>query len=113
MNELTLAVTDFLKLIDDPLRFEIIKLLKNRKMNAKEIEDALEISQSYTSQQLNLLLKGNLIDFKRDEEKIKHYFIKDKNIFNVFNTIQSFVLERQKLRYEQLFDANKLDMLRF
>ncbi|MFX1329660.1 MAG: ArsR/SmtB family transcription factor, partial [Promethearchaeota archaeon] len=55
MDELTEVTSEFLKLLSDPYKLEIIKFLKSSEKTSKEIEEALNISQSYTSQLLKQL----------------------------------------------------------
>ncbi|MBD3256640.1 MAG: ArsR family transcriptional regulator [Candidatus Lokiarchaeota archaeon] len=112
MSKLTTSITEFLSILGDPVRFEIIKLLRNTRKTAKEIEEALEISQSYTSQQLKVLAKWHLIAYEKNDENVRVYSIVNQNIFKVINIIQSFVLEQKKQEYEKLLDENKLETLR-
>lgn len=111
MDELTIVTSDFLKLLSDPFKLEIIKYLKNGEKTSKEIEEALNISQSYTSQQLKQLQKANIIFHKRTGN-IKKYFIKRNNIFRVISAINSFVIELHKDKFQKLIDSDNIEKLK-
>ncbi len=111
MNELTKAVTEFLKFLSDPIKLEIIKFLKNNGKTAKEIEIILNISQSYTSQQLKQLKKTDIIE-ERKIKGTKTYFIKNDNIFRIISAINSFVIEQHKHKFRNLIDSDNLEKLK-
>ena len=111
MDELTEATSEFLKLLSDPFKLEIIKYLKNSGKTSKEIEEALNISQSYTSQQLKQLQKANLLFHKRTGN-IKKYFIKSNNIFRVISAINSLVIELQKEKFQKLIYSDNIEKLK-
>ncbi|MFX0020092.1 MAG: ArsR/SmtB family transcription factor [Promethearchaeota archaeon] len=111
MDELTEATSEFLKLLSDPFKLEIIKYLKNSEKTSKEIEEALSISQSYTSQQLKQLRRANIILYKRIGS-IKKYFIKSNNIFRVISAINSFVIELHKNKFQKLIDSDNIEKLK-
>ncbi|MFX1567790.1 MAG: ArsR/SmtB family transcription factor [Promethearchaeota archaeon] len=111
MDELTEAASEFLKLLSDPYKLEIIKLLKIGEKTSKEIEEALNISQSYTSQLLKQLQDANIIFYKR-EGSIKIYFIKSYNIYRVISTINSIVIELHKEKFQRLIDSDNIEKLK-
>ncbi|MFX1313288.1 MAG: ArsR/SmtB family transcription factor [Promethearchaeota archaeon] len=111
MDDLTKTTSDFLKLLSDPFKLEIIKFLKNDAKTSKEIEKALNISQSYTSQQLKQLQKADLISHNRTGS-IKKYFVKSYNIFRVISAINSFVIELHKNKFQKLIHSDNLEKLK-
>ncbi|MFX1457130.1 MAG: ArsR/SmtB family transcription factor [Promethearchaeota archaeon] len=111
MDELTEATSEFLKLLSDPYKLEIIKFLKLGEQTSKEIEVALDISQSYTSQLLKQLQKSNVIFHKR-EGSIKKYFIKNTNIFRVISSINSIVIELHKDKFQRLINTDNIEKLK-
>ncbi|MFW9823639.1 MAG: ArsR/SmtB family transcription factor [Candidatus Thorarchaeota archaeon] len=111
MDELTEATSEFLKLLSDPYKLEIIKFLKLGEKTSKEIEVALDISQSYTSQLLKQLQKSNVIFHKR-EGSIKKYFINNKNIFRVISSINSIVIELHKDKFHRLINTDNIEKLK-
>ena len=111
MDELTDEIANFLKIISDPYSIEIIRLLKNNELSSKDIQDKLNISQPYTSQQLSTL-KGTGIVNSRKEGNIKYYFISNKNIFRVLSMINSYIIELHKEKYQKMIRSDNLDKLR-
>ncbi|MFX1467088.1 MAG: ArsR/SmtB family transcription factor [Promethearchaeota archaeon] len=111
MDELTEVTSEFLKLLSDPYKLEIIKFLKSSEKTSKEIEEALNISQSYTSQLLKQLQKANIVFYKR-KGSIKKYFIKSYNIFRVISAINSIVIELHKDKFQRLIDSDNIEKLK-
>lgn len=111
MDELTKASAEFLKLLSDPFKLGIIKFLKKGGKTARDIENALNISQSYTSQQLKQLEQADVI-FHDRTNNLKYYHIKNKNIFRVLSAINSYLIEQHKNKYHKLSDSNNVDILK-
>ncbi|MFX1258251.1 MAG: ArsR/SmtB family transcription factor [Promethearchaeota archaeon] len=111
MDELTKEASEFLKILSDPIKLEIIKYLKKENKTAKEIETALNISQSYTSQQLKQLERSDII-FHNKIKGFKRYFIKNPNIFRVISAIHSYIIEQHKKKFHKLTDSNTIDILK-
>jgi ArsR family transcriptional regulator len=110
MDDLTKHVISFLETIGDPIRMEIIKLMKEGEITAKEIEDKLDISQSYTSQQLKTLDEEELIN-TRKEGTMKFYSIRHDEIYKVLSVISSFVVEKERKKFSRLSKLDKLNSL--
>ncbi|TFG20035.1 MAG: ArsR family transcriptional regulator [Promethearchaeota archaeon] len=102
MSELTEKVVYFLKVLADQTRFEILELLKSGERTSKEIEDALQKSQSTISKHLNMLTDMKLIYSMRKGNK-SYYIIKYDYIFKILTYIQSFVisLHNEKLKKKE------------
>lgn len=111
MDELTKEVSNFLKILSDPYSIEIIRLLKNTELISKDIQDTLNISQSYTSQELKILKQSGIINMRKDGN-IKYYYITNKSIFRVLSTINSYILELQKEKFQKMVKSDNLDKLR-
>lgn len=111
MDELTKEVANFLKILSDPYSIEIIRLLKNNEMVSKEIQDILKISQSYTSQELKILKQAGILNVRKDGN-IKYYYIGYKSIFKVLSTINSYILELQRNKFQKMIKSDNLDKLR-
>jgi len=114
MSELTEKVSDFLKVLCDQTRLEILELLKNGEKTSEDIQEALHKTQSTISLQLKKLLDENIIGFeKKKEEKvsINYYRVKNDYIFKLLSNIQSFVITLQKDKLEKLLDLDKYDTL--
>ncbi len=110
MDELTKSSAEFLKILSDPYKLGIIKYLKKGGKTAKNIENALNISQSFTSQQLKQLEQVDMIFYER-KDNLKYYHIKNKNIFRVISAINSYIIEQHKNKYHKLSNSNNIDIL--
>lgn len=111
MDELTKAASEFLKILSDPIKLEVVKFLKKKGKTAKEIENALDISQSYTSQQLKLLERSDII-FHKKKDGLKYYYVKNQNLFRVISAINSYIIDTHKTKYHKLTDSNSIDILK-
>ncbi len=103
-------IAEFFKVLSDPVRIGILKLLKDTKKNATEIQDILDISQSYTSQQLNVLIKAGLLDIERIDN-IKTYSVRHNEIFKVLSAVNSMILDIEKEKYAKIKKSDDLDLL--
>ena len=111
MDELTIETSEFLKILSDPYKLKIIKFLKKGNKTAKDIENDVDISQSYTSQQLKQLERSYLISHKKING-VKFYFVNNQNIFRVISAINSYIIEQHKMRYHKLSDSDNIDILK-
>lgn len=67
---------DMFKAFSDPIRREILLLLKNKSMSAGEIVENFEITSATISYHLSLLKKSELIR----ERKVKNFIYYDLNM---------------------------------
>ncbi|WKF84936.1 autorepressor SdpR family transcription factor [Lacticaseibacillus pantheris] len=65
-----MAMTETLKAIADPVRREILELLKQHSYSAGEIADHFELSQATVSYHLKLLKQAELISERREKNFI-------------------------------------------
>jgi DNA-binding transcriptional ArsR family regulator len=94
MSELKKETIEFLKLLADQSRLDILDLLYHGKKTSSEIQSALKKSQSTISQHLKALTSKNLIFFDRivlNKQTIKHYKIRNMDVFKLLADIRSFV----------------------
>ncbi|MHA1241316.1 MAG: ArsR/SmtB family transcription factor [Promethearchaeota archaeon] len=110
MSELKKDIVEFLKVLGDQTRLEILDLLYQEKKTSSEIQSALEKSQSTISQHLKVLTSKNLITFDRFNN-IKYYKIKNKEVFKLLIDIKSFVAEINKERLQAMSNEDILDTL--
>ena len=129
MREIKKFIIEFLKVIADPTRLEILELLRSQEKSSAEIQEALGKSQSTISQHLSKLLSSNLIDFNKKEvllmvdnpnkpgemmevrKEIKYFKIKNDNFFKLFAKIMSFVIELNKKKIKNIEDFDVRDTL--
>jgi len=110
MSELKKDIIEFLKVLADQTRLEILDLLYHEKKTSSEIQSALKKSQSTISQHLKVLMGKNLIIFDRINN-IKKYKIKNKEVFKLLIDIKSFVAEINKERLQAMSNEDILDTL--
>lgn len=106
MSELRKYIVEFLKVLADPTRLEILNQLRNREKNSSEIQDEVSKSQSTISKHLKMLVDNNLIEFER-KENIKYYKIKNIDIFTLLSQINSIVAN---INTEKLKDLRDVDI---
>lgn len=128
MSEIDQQIIDFLRIIADQTRLDILKLLKDGEKTSTNIRETLNKSHSTISQHLKSLIDNNLVDFEKKEreiqvkkrknpgivevtKEIKHYFIKNERVFEVLNNIRSFVDSKNKDKMEEFINKGVKDTL--
>jgi DNA-binding transcriptional ArsR family regulator len=81
---------DILKAIADDTRMAILQTLKEGPLSVSDIEKKTGKSHSTTSQQLKSLATANLVTFKKEGTQ-KFYQIKDSQIFDMLESISSYL----------------------
>jgi ArsR family transcriptional regulator len=107
MSESKIDFIEFLRVLADQTRLDILDLLRYEKKTSSEIQTALDKSQSTISQHLKALSNKNLIIFDKINN-VKSYKIKNPNIFKLVEEIKSFVV---KINQEKLKDLRDLDVI--
>jgi len=107
MSESKIDFIEFLRVLADQTRLDILDLLRYEKKTSSEIQTALDKSQSTISQHLKVLSNKNLIIFDKINN-VKSYNIKNPNIFKLLVEIKSFVV---KINQEKLKDLRDLDVI--
>jgi DNA-binding transcriptional ArsR family regulator len=110
MSEIKKEIIEFLRVLADQTRLEILDLLAQEKKTSSEIQIALNKSQSTISQHLKVLVGKNLIFFERINN-IKYYRIKNKEIFKLLVEIKSFVVNINKERLHTINNEDIIDTL--
>jgi ArsR family transcriptional regulator len=110
MNELTEKVSDFLKVLADQTRLEILELLKNGEKTSKEIQDFLDKKQPTISQHLKKLQDEDLITYE-ERDNLKFYSIKYQYVYKILQFVQSFVITLQKEKVRRLSEYDRYDTL--
>jgi len=120
MSEIDQLIIDFLRLIADQTRLDILKHLKDGEKTSKEIRKLLNKSHSTITQHLKSLLDKGVITFIKKEvptgrtempKEVMHYSIKDPKIFDVLTKIQSFVVSINREKLKDLRDLDIYDTL--
>lgn len=110
MSELRKFTVEFLKVLADPTRLEILDQLRNIEKNSSEIQEELEKSQSTISKHLNMLVDNNLIEFEK-KDNIKYYKIKNNDIFTLLSHINSTVADINTEKLKDLIDIDRNEIL--
>lgn len=110
MSELRKLTAEFLKVLADPLRLDILYLLEKNTFNAFKIQTETGRSQSTISKHLNMLVENNLIGFEK-RDNIKYYRIKNSEIVELINNINEIILDNNKKRLKDMQDADIRDIL--
>ena len=110
MSELRKYTVEFLKVLADTTRLEILDQLRNSEKNSSEIQEELEKSQSTISKHLNMLVDNNLIEFEK-KDNIKYYKIKNIDIFTLLSHINSTVADINTVKLKDLIDIDRNETL--
>jgi ArsR family transcriptional regulator len=110
LSELRKSTVEFLKVLGDPTRLDIIDLLQNSEKTALEIKIALDRSQSTISKHLNMLVENDLIGFEK-KDNIKYYKIENSEILDIINTINTIVINISKRKLKDIQEADIRDIL--
>jgi len=110
MSEAKKDFIEFLRVLADQTRLEIIDLLRNEKKTSSEIQTVLNKSQSTISQHLKVLTNKDLILFERINN-VKYYKIKTPEIFKLLVEIKSFVAGINKEKLQTMSDEDVIDTL--
>ena len=101
---------DFLRVLADQTRLDILNLLQYEKKTSSEIQKTLNKSQSTISQHLKALSNKNLIIFEKINN-VRSYKIKNPNIFKLLLEIKSFVVQINQEKLKNLRDLDVIDTL--
>ena len=107
MSEDKTEFIEFLKVLADQTRLDMLELMRDEKKTSSEIQKALEKSQSTISQHLKALSNKNLIIFDKINNA-KSYKIKNSDIFKLLVEIKDFVT---RINQEKLKDLRDLDVI--
>ena len=110
MTEIKDFTIEFLKILSDPTRLDILDYLKENEKTSAEIQERLNRSQSTVSKHLSLLTETKLISYER-RGNVNYYKIRNSEIFSLLNSIKSFVDMLNKEKLKDLRDIDILDTL--
>ena len=111
MSELKELTSDFLKVLVEPTRLDILKLLRDNEITQVDIQNKLGIAQSTISQHLKVLINNNLIITEKKENRVKYYKIKYPEFYELLSNINSFVVKINKEKFVDVRDLDVIDTL--
>jgi ArsR family transcriptional regulator len=105
------SIVEFLRVLADATRLEILDILKENKLPSSFIQKKLDRSQSTTSKHLNMLVDNNLINFEK-KDNIKYYKLnKNIDIEKLINQINSIITTINKEKFKDIRDIDIIDTL--
>ncbi len=110
MSEYNKYTVEFLKILVDPARLEILEFLKVTEKSSSEIQKKLKRSQSTISKHLHILVDNNLVEFEK-KNNIKYYRIRFREIFDLIIRINSFATSITKDKLKEVEDIDRIDTL--
>ena len=110
MSETRRILIEFLKVLADQTRLDILQMLQHKRSSSSEIQSALDKSQSTISQHLKSLNSLNLITYDRINN-IKYYRISNDEIFKLLIDIKSFIANISKEKFKDRRNEDILDTL--
>lgn len=114
MSEIKKYTIEFIKVLSDQTRLDILDLLNQGNKTSAEIQKELKKSQSTISQHLKLLINANLVDSESNKvgrKLINYYKLKHLEIFRLLSEINSFVIKINKEKFVDLRDLDVIDTL--
>lgn len=85
-------LADVFKVLGDPTRLRILRVLMNQEVCVRDIADELGMGQSAVSHQLRILRDARLVQFRR-EGKTVYYSLADAHVFTLLDVGLEHVAE--------------------
>ncbi len=85
-------LADVFKVLGDPTRLRILRVLMNQEVCVRDIADELGMGQSAVSHQLRILRDARLVQFRRDGKSV-YYSLADAHVFTLLDVGLEHVAE--------------------
>ena len=85
-------LSDVFKVLGDPTRLRILRVLMNQEVCVRDIADELGMGQSAVSHQLRILRDARLVQFRRDGKTV-YYSLADAHVFTLLDVGLEHVAE--------------------
>lgn len=85
-------LADVFKVLSDPTRLRILRVLMNQEVCVRDIADELGMGQSAVSHQLRILRDARLVQFRRDGKTV-YYSLADAHVFTLLDVGLEHVAE--------------------
>ena len=93
LKELYKLHAEMCKVFSNPIRLEILNLLRDRKMYVTELINKTELSQANISQHLSIMKSKGIVTSERDGKNI-FYKLTNVRIIKAFDIIREVLSER-------------------
>ncbi len=93
MKELYNLHAEICKVFSNPIRLEILNLLRNKKMSVTELMKKSELSQANISQHLSIMKSKGMVSSERNGKNI-YYRLTNPKITKAFDIIREVLNER-------------------
>ena len=85
-------LADVFKVLGDPTRLRILRVLMNQEVCVRDIADELGMGQSAVYHQLRILRDARLVQFRRDGKTV-YYSLADAHVFTLLDVGLEHVAE--------------------
>ena len=85
-------LADVFKVLGDPTRLRILRVLMNQEVCVRDIADELGMGQSAVSHQLRILRDARLVQFRRDGKTV-YYSLADAHVLTLLDVGLEHVAE--------------------
>jgi len=93
MKELYLLHSEMCKVFSNPIRLEILNLLRDKKMSVTDIIKMSRLSQANISQHLSIMKSKGIVSSERKGKNI-YYRLSNPKIIKAFEIIKEVLTER-------------------
>ena len=97
MNNIYESHADLCKVFSNPIRLEILNLLRDREMSVSELIAKTKLSQANISQHLAIMKYKGIVISRRNGKNI-HYKLTNPKIISAFDIIREVISQRLKVR---------------
>jgi|SRR3989344_8527394 len=93
MKELYNMHADMCKVFSNPIRLEILNLLRNKEMSVTELIEKTKLSQANISQHLGIMKNKGIAESRRKGKNI-YYKLSNPKIIKAFDIIRGVLMDR-------------------
>jgi len=102
MKELYLLHAEMCKVFSNPIRLEILNLLRDKEMSVTELIKISKLSQTNISQHLSIMKSKGIVGSERKGKNI-YYRLSNPKIIKAFDIIREVLFERLETDRRSLF----------
>ena len=99
MKEIHKLHAELCKVFSNPIRLEILNLLKGGKMSVTELMNETKLSQANISQHLSIMKSKGIVVSERNRKNI-YYKLQNSKIIKAFDIIREVLIEKLKINKE-------------